>query len=57
MKITLEIWTLKLQKQRRYYGSAMDIKITSITQQIMEVALEQAREGRFHIWEDGRSHG
>ncbi len=27
----------------------MDIKITSITKKIMEVALEQAREGRFHI--------
>lgn len=27
----------------------MDIKITSITKEIMEVALDQAREGRFHI--------
>ncbi len=27
----------------------MDIKITSITEQIMSVALEQAREGRMHI--------
>ena len=27
----------------------MDIKITSITKDIMEVALEQAREGRLHI--------
>jgi polyribonucleotide nucleotidyltransferase len=27
----------------------MDIKITSITQEIMKVALEQAREGRLHI--------
>ncbi|MBI1300431.1 MAG: polyribonucleotide nucleotidyltransferase [Alphaproteobacteria bacterium] len=27
----------------------MDIKITSITKEIMEVALEQAREGRLHI--------
>ena len=27
----------------------MDIKITSITAEIMEIALEQAREGRIHI--------
>jgi polyribonucleotide nucleotidyltransferase len=27
----------------------MDIKITSITQEIMKIALEQAREGRLHI--------
>ena len=27
----------------------MDIKITSITREIMEIALEQAREGRVHI--------
>ncbi len=27
----------------------MDIKITSITEEIMQVALEQAREGRLHI--------
>ena len=27
----------------------MDIKITSITQKIMEIALDQAREGRMHI--------
>ena len=27
----------------------MDIKITSITEEIMKVALEQAREGRLHI--------
>ncbi|MBC8339825.1 MAG: polyribonucleotide nucleotidyltransferase [Rhodospirillales bacterium] len=27
----------------------MDIKITSVTEEIMEVALEQAREGRIHI--------
>jgi polyribonucleotide nucleotidyltransferase len=27
----------------------MDIKITSITEEIMEIALEQAREGRLHI--------
>ncbi len=27
----------------------MDIKITSITQEIMKIALEQAREGRMHI--------
>jgi len=27
----------------------MDIKITSITPEIMKIALEQAREGRFHI--------
>lgn len=29
----------------------MDIKITSITKEIMETALEQAREGRLHILE------
>ena len=27
----------------------MDIKITSITKEIMTLALEQAREGRLHI--------
>ena len=27
----------------------MDIKITSITHEIMEIALRQAREGRLHI--------
>lgn len=27
----------------------MDIKVTSITQEIMAIALKQAREGRFHI--------
>ena len=27
----------------------MDIKITSITKEIMKIALEQAREGRIHI--------
>ncbi len=30
----------------------MDIKITSITQEIMEIALEQAKEGRLHILEE-----
>lgn len=30
----------------------MDIKITSITQEIMKVALEQAKEGRLHILEE-----
>jgi len=30
----------------------MDIKITSITKEIMEVALEQARDGRIHILEE-----
>jgi polyribonucleotide nucleotidyltransferase len=32
----------------------MDIKITSITREIMEVALGQAREGRLHILEEMR---
>jgi polyribonucleotide nucleotidyltransferase len=27
----------------------MDIKITSITEEIMRIALDQAREGRIHI--------
>ena len=27
----------------------MDIKITSITKEIMEIALNQARDGRLHI--------
>ena len=27
----------------------MDIKITSITKEIMKIALEQAKEGRIHI--------
>ena len=27
----------------------MDIKITSITKEIMEIAMEQAKEGRIHI--------
>ena len=30
----------------------MDIKITSITAEIMEIALEQAREGRIHILDE-----
>ncbi len=30
----------------------MDIKITSITKEIMQVALEQARDGRIHILEE-----
>ena len=30
----------------------MDIKITSITREIMEVALDQARDGRLHILEE-----
>ena len=30
----------------------MDIKITSITSEIMEKALNQAREGRFHILDE-----
>ncbi len=30
----------------------MDIKITSITKEIMEVALEQAKEGRLHILDE-----
>ena len=30
----------------------MDIKITSITSEIMEIALEQAREGRLHILDE-----
>ena len=30
----------------------MDIKITSITKEIMEVALEQAKDGRLHILEE-----
>jgi len=30
----------------------MDIKITSITKEIMEIALNQAREGRMHILEE-----
>ena len=30
----------------------MDIKITSITPEIMEIALEQAREGRIHILDE-----
>src|SRR4051812_15940936 len=30
-------------------GLQMDIKITSITPEIMQIALEQAREGRIHI--------
>src|SRR3546814_6748866 len=34
----------------------MDIKITSITGEIMEIALNQAREGRMHILEIGRAH-
>jgi len=35
----------------------MDIKITSITAEIMQVALAQARDGRLHIWRDGpRDH-
>ena len=28
----------------------MDIKITSITPEIMEIALDQARDGRFIFW-------
>jgi polyribonucleotide nucleotidyltransferase len=27
----------------------MDIKITSITEEIMKIALEQAKDGRIHI--------
>ncbi len=30
----------------------MDIKITSITREIMKVALDQAREGRLHILDE-----
>jgi polyribonucleotide nucleotidyltransferase len=30
----------------------MDIKITSITAEIMEIALEQAREGRIHVLDE-----
>ena len=29
----------------------MDIKITSITKEIMEIALDQAKDGRIHILE------
>ena len=30
----------------------MDIKITSITPEIMQIALDQAREGRIHILDE-----
>ena len=34
----------------------MDIKITSITKEIMEIALDQAKDGRIHILNDERSY-
>ena len=50
MKIILVIWTLKLLEPRKELQRLqMDLKITSITRNIMEIALEQAREGRLHI--------
>ena len=50
MKIILVIWISKLQERSNGITAfQMDIKIQGISFEIMEKALQQAREGRLHI--------
>ena len=50
MKTIWEIWISKVAgTETGVTALQMDIKIQGITKEIMEVALEQAREGRLHI--------
>ena len=50
MKITLVIWISKWPgTENGITALQMDIKITSITPEIMTIALDQAKDGRLHI--------
>lgn len=50
MRITSAIWTLRIAGTKDGVTALqMDIKITSITKEIMQTALAQAHEGRIHI--------
>ena len=49
MKITLVIWISRSGSSDGVTALQMDIKIQGITEEIMHVALGQAREARLHI--------
>ena len=49
MKIILVIWILKLPVLQRYYCNSDGFENSGISFETMEVALQQAKEGRMHI--------
>jgi polyribonucleotide nucleotidyltransferase len=49
-RIISATWTSSAGTEAGVTSLQMDIKITGITEEIMRVALNQAKDGRLHIW-------